>query len=82
MYVIKCFDNSEEFYKIGITSTSIKRRFHSFSSMPYSHEIIQEIKDVSINIYKLEKLLHFLYKKHSYKPLKNFDGKEECFKLY
>ena len=32
-------------------------------------------------VWNLEKTLHKLYKKYDYKPLQNFGGKTECFKI-
>lgn len=81
LYVLKCFNENEEFYKIGITSKTIDIRFPSYSYMPYKYEIIQEIKDLPENIYNLEHILHRFYKPYKYKPLISFRGETECFKL-
>ena len=51
--VIRCFNENEEFYKIGITSSSIQHRYNSTSKMPYKYEIIQEIYDTPEIIYNL-----------------------------
>lgn len=81
LYVIKCFNETEEFYKIGITSRSIEERFKYNSDLPYKYEVIQEIRDTSENIYTLEKVLHKIYCQWRYKPLKPFGGITECFML-
>ena len=81
LYILKCFNENEEFYKIGITSKTVEIRFPSTSYMPYQYKIIQEIKDTPENIYDLEHFLHRLYKPYKYKPLKSFVGETECFKI-
>ena len=42
-YILRCFNDTEEFYKLGITSQSIKARFNSKQKMPYKYEILQEV---------------------------------------
>ena len=37
--------------------------------------------DIEEIVWDLEKTLHKLYKKYNYKPLQNFGGKTECFKI-
>lgn len=79
LYIIHCFDDTEDFYKIGITSRSVGIRFQYKHYLPYNYEITQEIEDDADVIWDLEKYLHNLYKDYSYKPLKSFGGKTECF---
>ena len=82
-YIIRCFNENEEFYKIGITSSSIEYRYNCFSKMPYKYEIIQEIYDTPEIIYNLETIIHRIYRnlKYQYTPLLSFGGsKTECFK--
>lgn len=80
LYIIKCFNENEEFYKIGITTRSIKRRYAS-KKFPYSYEIIQEIYDKAGNIWELERVLLKIYKKYKYTPYISFGGVTECFQL-
>ena len=81
LYILRCFNENEEFYKIGITSKTIEVRFPSSSYMPYKYEITQEIRDIPENIYNLEHILHRLYRQYKYKPLISFSGETECFKM-
>ena len=82
LYIIKCFNENEEFYKIGITSRSIKERYSSKFEMPYKYEIIQEIIDSPENIYNFEKYLKQCNKQFKYIPLIHFPGAaSECFKI-
>ena len=80
LYVIRCFDDTEEFYKIGITATSLKLRF-SGKKLPYNYEVTQiiESEDAGL-IYDIEKALHKYFNNLKYIPIKKFDGLTECFK--
>lgn len=83
LYVIRCFNENEQFYKIGITSQNIKKRFSKVKDLPYSYEIIYEFHNDPEIIYNLETHLHRLFSSYSYKPLLPFKGSTECFlKLY
>lgn len=79
LYVIRCFNNDEEFYKVGITSKSVIERFKY--KFPYQFEIINIIEDCSDNIHTLETFIKNFYKEKSYKPLIHFEGYTECFKV-
>ena len=78
LYIIQCFDEAEDFIKIGITSKTIQDRFRS-SLLPYEYKIIKEIDTPPDIAWKEEKSLHKLYKDFKYTPLKSFDGHLECF---
>ena len=79
-YVIRCWSDDEEFYKVGITTKSIKHRF-SGKYFPYQYEIKQEIIDDAENIWNLEKVVKRLAKDLQYTPKQYFQGITECFKL-
>lgn len=80
LYLIKCWDESELFYKVGITSHKNKKaRFHG-KFMPYSYEFIFLIDDDASVIYDLETQIHRLLRSHKYAPLLHFKGETECFK--
>ena len=83
IYLIKCYNDSEEFYKVGITINNVKTRFSSKSSMPYSYQIIYEIEgDVDV-VLKLETLIHREVKEFHYLPIIPFGGcYKECFNEY
>ena len=82
LYIIKCFNENEEFYKIGRTSKTVKKRFPSKNSMPYNYEILQEIVDTPKNIFNLEILLHRYYRKFKYSPKIPFKGHGECYEIF
>jgi hypothetical protein len=77
-YIIKCYGNGEEFYKIGITSRSLGERFCS-GAMPYEYEPINVIRGSSKFVWNLETALHKKNRKYKYKPKLHFGGAGECF---
>ena len=81
VYIIKCWDEKEEFYKIGKTFSTTKNRFKTKKEMPYSFEILHEFVDENArNICELEWTLKNCNKNNSYIPVKEFGGRYECFK--
>jgi len=83
VYVLKCWNESELFYKIGRTFQSISQRFHGNGDIPYNYEVLQIIENENGDyIYDLENHLHRLHYKNQlkYLPLINFGGMFECFK--
>lgn len=79
LYIIKCFNENEQFIKIGITSKLITVRFPNKNVLPYFYETIKEIKGSPDFIWNKEKELHKLFKNFKYKPLISFNGETECF---
>jgi len=83
LYLIKCFNESETFFKAGITRDRLNKRYSSKTgnspSMPYSYEVIfDKIIDHSLAIH-IEEHLHNNYKK--YVPMLQFGGHKECYLL-
>lgn len=81
LYVIKCWNDEETFYKIGRTATYIHHRFAP-SRLPYSWKLVYLEEGSSDYIYDLEKHLHKAHKELKYTPIKVFDGYSECFSDY
>jgi hypothetical protein len=79
IYVIKCWDEKEVFYKIGKTFNTIEKRFNDKIKLPYNYEIVLMFSNSALYISRLEKRLQKESKEHKYKPQKNFTGKNECF---
>jgi hypothetical protein len=79
IYIIKCWNDQETFYKIGRTFVDIKRRFQSKTEMPYNHTILKIIEGDSNDIYDLEIKLKNMNKDNKYTPLLKFNGSKECF---
>ncbi len=79
VYIVRCYNDSESFYKIGRTMRSIKNRFLRPSVMPYKYELIKQIISTPIEIYDLEVNLHRLNAEFRYVPKITFPGSTECF---
>ncbi len=80
LYLIRAYNDEEEFYKIGKTIYKVKQRF-SKGSIPYNYEILHELKLEIGEIYDLEIELHKKYKSFQYTPKVNFCGCTECYTL-
>lgn len=81
VYIIKCWNEDEEFYKIGKTFNKLERRFNNRFTMPYNYKSILIInsKNNSFKISKLENKLHKENCKYKYIPKLKFEGQTECF---
>jgi len=79
LYIIKCWNDKETFFKVGKTFKPISKRFRSIRVMPYKFEIVYEEIGEALYISKLEKKYQKELKKYKYIPLKQFDGCKECF---
>lgn len=80
VYIIKCWNDVEEFYKIGRTFVTIKKRFQSKKEMPYNYNIIKVIEGNCEDMFNLETSLKKMNKNEKYNPLIKFNGSKECFK--
>lgn len=80
LYLIRCWNEEEEFYKIGKTYQKVKERYKK-GSIPYNYEIISEYTSDVGSIFDLEIELHKKYAKYSYEPLQLFGGFTECYNL-
>ena len=81
LYIIRCWNENEEFYKVGRTFLTVQRRFKDTKQMPYNYEIVQlrESED-GHKIYCLEKAFKRENKNYAYKPKNYFKGGyTECF---
>lgn len=77
VYIIKCLNNDEEFYKIGRTFLKTKKRFMGFK---YKYEIIKEIVfETAKEAFDKETELKRLNKEYKYLPKIKFAGRYECF---
>jgi hypothetical protein len=76
VYLINLVNEDEDFYKIGITTRTLYKRFRE---NPYK---ITEIEVIETSYYKaflLENKLKEAIKPHKYLPKIRFDGWTECF---
>lgn len=81
VYIIKCFNDTEVFYKIGITKNSVKKRFENNVAMPYSYEVVDTINTNLYDAVNLEYELHNKFLDYKYIPLIKFDGFRECYSI-
>jgi len=78
VYIIRIFNNEENYYKVGRTFNKIKKRFNG--TIPYNYEILKIItSNNGSEIYSLEKKLHKKLKNYKIKPVLRFKGDTECF---
>ena len=69
------------FYKVGITSNSVTKRYNTKKLMPYDYEILMEADIGMIDAYENESYLLEEYSKYKYIPKRKFNGKEECLSI-
>lgn len=81
IYIIRCFNDSENFIKIGRTKRKIHDRFLRPSIMPYNYEVIKTIEGTADFVYDEEIRLHREFYKYKYKPKLQFPGSTECFDI-
>ena len=79
VYVIRCWNDEEEFYKIGKTFTTVEWRFHSNFRMPYNYEVVTIFPGEARETCELEDVLKAENTKYRYQPLKYFSGHKECY---
>jgi glutaredoxin-related protein len=80
VYILKCWNDEEVFFKIGKTYREINKRFDYFKTMPYNYEVVKifESEDGRY-ICELERELQNKNKEYAYTPKIEFDGMYECF---
>ncbi|GJM33557.1 MAG: hypothetical protein DHS20C18_25580 [Saprospiraceae bacterium] len=86
-YMLRIYADSEEFYKIGISSAKTElelsrvRLKYIKEASNYNIEILHFIEcNGCTNIEKFEEALLDLLSEYSYSPATAFDGRTECFK--
>lgn len=83
-YIIRCFNDTESFYKYGITSRGLKRRYKQRVHMPYNYEIIRLVISTDLAyIFDLENRFGRFKRTDKYHPEIFFNGAtHECFSNY
>lgn len=83
LYIIKCSNASEVFYKVGITEKTLKERFAGERAMPYeySYVFLETLWDRAFISRKESFVKRTMFKKgFQYLPTKSFGGySTECF---
>jgi hypothetical protein len=54
-YIIKCYNDIESFFKVGITTKTVSQRFRSKYYMPYNYEILLEHQTTIVGAFELER---------------------------
>lgn len=80
LYLIRCWGQEEEFYKIGKTFLTLEKRFSSFTQYNWE-EVDTLIFDDSVKASEKEIELKREYKEYQYKPNQKFSGYFECYNL-
>ena len=78
IYLIRCYNEFETFYKIGISVTGVGSRYNS-SNIPYEYEVIKELKLNPETSWNVEKEILKDFKTFKYVPKIKFRGYTECF---
>ena len=78
LYLIRCFNKEESFYKIGKTFQKVSERYRK-GSLPYDYELLSEYISTPECIFDLEILTHRKYARYSYTPSILFGGYTECY---
>ena len=71
----------EQFYKIGITSKSVKERYPKSLYKNYKYSIICTITSNSDFIFKTEQDIHKRFNQFKLNINKDFQGYSECYNL-
>ena len=83
LYLLRVYNKDEEFYKIGITRSTVDYRFNSSKiNQFYEYSIEEEITGNLLEMYQAEQTLKRIYCNYSYMPKHKFDGRTECFSIY
>lgn len=79
VYIIRCYNNEESFYKVGKTFSAVKYRFSG--KIPYDFEVIKifESLNKAREISLLEHQIQRENKEYKYIPKIFFKGNQECF---
>lgn len=81
VYIIRLYDEKEEFFKIGIAKeTRTKIRFHELRKI-YNVDILKTISMPLREAFVYEQKILNEYKSKKYTPLKHFEGWTECFSI-
>lgn len=80
VYILKCWNDDEVFYKVGRTFKKVKNRFARKRDMPYDYIVIKEIVlESAKETFDMEAKIKSFNKRSSYIPFIDFRGKYECF---
>lgn len=80
LYLLRLFNEKEEFYKIGVTGYSVEHRYPACMLSGYSYEILaQHTSTDAARIYDWEQSILNTFAHLKYIPTQPFGGASECF---
>lgn len=79
LYLLNCFNEFESFYKIGITTHSVKERYRKSGAMPYAYDVIDIYQGTGADVFNCEKEIFRRGLSERYTPRIFFQGSTECF---
>lgn len=79
VYFLRCYNDSENFVKVGHTCRTINTRFGTKKLMPYDYEVLFQLKTDASIVYDVEKGVMEAFNTDRYLPKIEFGGKTECF---
>lgn len=80
LYILKCWNEEESFYKIGRTYHTVKSRFDRKKLLPYNWQVILEKVGSAEDVFDAEGLIKSMLDSYRYIPKIEFPGQFECFK--
>lgn len=79
LYFVKIFNEHETFWKVGITVSTVDKRFQALVQHGYQYVVERQIPLPLYDAYLQEQALLREYKEYQYQPLQKFGGWTECF---
>ena len=80
-YILKMFDDAEEFFKVGITTQPIHRRFPRLQVKGYRIRPVLVQEATLKEAFLKEQDLLQRYSNEKYAPIRKFNGHTECFAI-
>lgn len=82
LYLVRIFDESEQFYKVGVTYFSVRKRFKINPISHYRYELLAQHKSLDSNaIFEREQDILKTFAHIKYRPKTYFPGISECFSV-
>ena len=79
LYLLKVYNDNEVFYKIGITTKTVRKRYQGYAIGGYSYDIIKTIDDTIHKCFLMEQDIIKNNIGDRYIPKEKFEGWTECF---
>ncbi len=81
LYVLKCFNETESFLKVGKTFVNLNRRYDCANALPYRYIVDFQLFGDARTISELETFIITTCKEHKYIPKVSFHGSTECLEI-